>query len=142
MIEMYNDNGMIIEPAGVLSLCALDIMKDEIKDKNIVSIISGGNSDVFRMTEIMERSLIYEGLKHYFKIEFPQRAGALKEFILNVLGKNDDIIYFRYTKIINKETGPVVIGIQTKNKDDVKLLITNMEKNGITYTKLTNVSDL
>jgi threonine dehydratase len=142
MIEMYNDNGMIIEPAGVLSLCALDIMKDEIKDKNIVSIISGGNSDVFRMTEIMERSLIYEGLKHYFKIEFPQRAGALKEFILSVLGKNDDIIYFRYTKIINKETGPVVIGIQTKNKDDVKLLITNMEKNGITYTKLTNVSDL
>ena len=142
MIEMYNDNGMIIEPAGVLSLCALDIMKDEIKDKNVVSIISGGNSDVFRMTEIMERSLIYEGLKHYFKIEFPQRAGALKEFILSVLGKNDDIIYFRYTKIINKETGPVVIGIQTKNKDDVKLLITNMEKNGITYTKLTNVSDL
>jgi threonine dehydratase len=90
----------------------------------------------------MERSLIYEGLKHYFKIEFPQRAGALKEFILSVLGKNDDIIYFRYTKIINKETGPVVIGIQTKNKDDVKLLITNMEKNGITYSKLTNVSDL
>jgi threonine dehydratase len=142
MIEMYNENGMIIEPAGVLSLCALDIMKDEIKNKNIVSVISGGNSDVFRMTEIMERSLIYEGLKHYFKIEFPQRAGALKDFILTVLGKNDDIIYFRYTKIINKETGPVVIGIQTKNKDDVKLLIINMEKNGITYTKLTNVSDL
>jgi threonine dehydratase len=142
MIEMYNENGMIIEPAGVLSLCALDFMKDEIKNKNIVSVISGGNSDVFRMTEIMERSLIYEGLKHYFKIEFPQRAGALKDFILTVLGKNDDIIYFRYTKIINKETGPVVIGIQTKNKDDVKLLITNMEKNGITYSKLTNVSDL
>jgi threonine dehydratase len=142
MIEMYNENGMIIEPAGVLSLCALDIMKDDIKNKNVVSVISGGNSDVFRMTEIMERSLIYEGLKHYFKIEFPQRAGALKEFILTVLGKNDDIIYFRYTKIINKETGPVVIGIQTKNRDDVKLLITNMEKHGIIYTKLTNVSDL
>jgi len=142
IIEMYNENGMIIEPAGVLSLCALDIMKDEIKNKNIVSVISGGNSDVFRMTEIMERSLIYEGLKHYFKIEFPQRAGALKDFILTVLGKNDDIIYFRYTKIINKETGPVVIGIQTKNKDDIKLLITNMEKHGITYTKLTNISDL
>ena len=87
------------------------------------------------MTEIMERSLIYEGLKHYFKIEFPQRAGALKEFILTVLGKNDDIIYFRYTKIINKETGPVIIGIQTKTKSDVVLLINNMEKAGITYEK-------
>jgi len=117
-------------------------MTDEIKNKNVVSIISGSNSDVFRMTEIMERSLIYEGLKHYFKIEFPQRAGALKDFILTVLGKNDDIIYFRYTKIINKETGPVIIGIQTKTKNDVVLLINNMEKAGITYEKLMNVSDL
>jgi threonine dehydratase len=142
IIEMYNESGLIIEPAGVLSLCALDIMVDEIKNKNVVSVISGSNSDVFRMTEIMERSLIYEGLKHYFKIEFPQRAGALKDFILTVLGKNDDIIYFRYTKIINKETGPVVIGIQTKTKNDVVLLINNMEKAGITYEKLTNVSDL
>jgi threonine dehydratase len=142
MIEMYNENGMIIEPAGVLSLCALDIMKDDIKNKNVVSVISGGNSDVFRMTEIMERSLIYEGLKHYFKIEFPQRAGALREFVMKVLGTSDDIIYFRYTKLINKETGPVMIGIQTKCKDDVKLLISNMEKYQITYTKLTNVSDL
>jgi threonine dehydratase len=142
MIEMYNENGLIIEPAGVLSLCALDIMKDDIKNKNAVSVISGGNSDVFRMTEIMERSLIYEGLKHYFKIEFPQRAGALREFVMKVLGTTDDIIYFRYTKLINKETGPVVIGIQTKCRDDVKLLISNMEKYQITYTKLTNVSDL
>ena len=142
IIEMYNESGLIIEPAGVLSHCALDIMAEEIKNKNVVSIISGSNSDVFRMTEIMERSLIYEGLKHYFKIEFPQRAGALKDFILTVLGKNDDIIYFRYTKIINKETGPVVIGIQTKTKNDVVLLINNMEKAGITYEKLTNVSDL
>jgi len=142
IIEMYNESGLIIEPAGVLSLCALDQMVEEIKNKNVVSIISGSNSDVFRMTEIMERSLIYEGLKHYFKIEFPQKAGALKDFILTVLGKNDDIIYFRYTKIINKETGPVVIGIQTKTKNDVVLLINNMEKAGITYEKLTNVSDL
>jgi len=142
ILEMYNEHGLIIEPAGVLSLCALDIMKKDIENKNVVSVISGGNSDVFRMTEIMERSLIYEGLKHYFKIEFAQKAGALREYILNILGKNDDIIYFRYTKIINKETGPVIIGIQTKNKDDIKLLINNMEKSGITYTKLTNVSDI
>jgi threonine dehydratase len=142
ILEMYNEFGYIIEPAGVLSLCALDIMKDDIKNKNVVSVISGGNSDVFRMTEIMERSLIYEGLKHYFKIEFPQKAGALKEFILNVLGKNDDIIYFKYTKLINKETGPVIIGIETKSKDDVKLLISMMEKYGIIYEKLTNINDV
>ena len=142
ILEMYNEHGLIIEPAGVLSLCALDVMKKDIENKNVVSVISGGNSDVFRMTEIMERSLIYEGLKHYFKIEFAQKAGALREYILNILGKNDDIIYFRYTKIINKETGPVIIGIQTKNKDDIKLLINNMEKSGIIYTKLTNVSDI
>jgi threonine dehydratase len=142
ILEMYNEFGYIIEPAGVLSLCALDIMKDDIRNKNVVSVISGGNSDVFRMTEIMERSLIYEGLKHYFKIEFPQKAGALKEFILNVLGKNDDIIYFKYTKLINKETGPVIIGIETKSKDDIKLLISMMEKYGIIYEKLTNINDV
>ena len=142
LIEMYNQHNFIFEPAGVLSLCALDMLQPEIKNKNVVCIISGGNSDVFRMTEILERSLIYEGLKHYFKIEFPQKAGALKEFILNVLGKNDDIIYFKYTKLINKETGPVIIGIETKSKDDVKLLISMMEKYGIIYEKLTNINDV
>jgi threonine dehydratase len=142
ILEMYNECGYIIEPAGVLSLCALDIMKKEIKNKNVISIISGGNSDVFRMTEIMERSLIYEGLKHYFRIEFPQKAGALREFVMKVLGTNDDIIYFRYTKLINKETGPVIIGIETKSKDDIKLLISKMTEYSITYEKLNNVSDI
>lgn len=142
ILQMYNDNGLIIEPAGVLSLCALDMMCEDIKNKNIVSIISGGNSDVFRMTEIMERSLIYEGRKHYFKIEFAQKAGALKEFVMSVLGPNDDIIYFKYTKLINKETGPVILGIETKNRYEVDLLIKNMEKCGITYEKLTNISDI
>jgi len=142
ILQMYNDNGLIIEPAGVLSLCALDIMSEDIKNKNVVSVISGGNSDVFRMTEIMERSLIYEGRKHYFKIEFAQKAGALKEFVMSVLGPNDDIIYFKYTKLINKETGPVILGIETKNRYEVDLLIKNMEKYGITYEKLTNISDI
>jgi threonine dehydratase len=142
ILQMYNDNGIIIEPAGVLSLCALDIMSEDIKNKNIVSVISGGNSDVFRMTEIMERSLIYEGRKHYFKIEFAQKAGALKEFVMSVLGPNDDIIFFKYTKLINKETGPVILGIETKNRYEVDLLMKNMEKYGITYEKLTNISDI
>jgi threonine dehydratase len=142
IIEMYNENGYIIEPAGVLSLCALDLMKDDIKNKTIVCIISGGNSDVFRMPEILERSLIYEGKKHYFKIEFAQKAGALRDFIMNIVGENDDIIYFRYTKLINKETGPVIIGIETKTKDDSFILISKMKESNIIFEKLTNISDI
>ena len=142
ILQMYNDSGFIIEPAGVLSLCALDIMSEDIKNKNIVSVISGGNSDVFRMTEIMERSLIYEGLKQYFKIEFEQRAGALREFVLSILGPDDDIIYFKYTKLINKETGPVIIGIQTKTNYHGKILIENMNKYKINYEKITNISNI
>jgi threonine dehydratase len=136
LIEMYNQHNFIFEPAGVLSLCALDMLHPEIKNKNVVCIISGGNSDVFRMTEILERSLIYEGLKHYFKIQFPQKAGALKDFILNVLGKDDDIIYFKYEKIINKELGPVILGIELKNKKDINQIIDKMNKNDILYEKV------
>jgi threonine dehydratase len=88
------------------------------------------------MPEILERSLIYEGLKHYFKIQFPQKAGALKEFILNIIGKDDDIIYFKYEKIINKELGPVILGIELKNKNDINQIINKMDNNGILYEKI------
>lgn len=142
ILQMYNESGFIIEPAGVLSLCALDLMAAEIKDKKIVSVISGGNSDVFRMPEILERSLIYEGRKQYFKVEFAQKAGALKEFILSVLGPGDDIIYFRYTKLINRETGPVVIGIETKDKVAGLELFDKMTAAGLVFEKLTNVADI
>jgi threonine dehydratase len=142
ILQMYNENGLIIEPAGVLSLCALDIMSENIKNKNIVSIISGGNSDVFRMPEIMERSLLYEGLKQYFKIELAQRAGSLKEFVLSILGQGDDIIYFKYTKLINRETGPIILGIESKTIHQAKLLIENMKKYNINYEKLTNISEI
>ena len=142
ILEMYNESGLIIEPAGVLSLCALDIMKNEIKSKTVVSAISGGNSDVFRMPEILDRSLIYEGKKTYFRIEFNQKAGALKEYILNILGENDDIIYFKYTKLINKETGPVVIGIESKSKEDINNLVENMKKYQVNFTKLDNVPNI
>jgi len=136
ILQMYNECGYIIEPAGVLSLCALDILAENIKGKNVVSVISGGNSDVFRMPEIMERSLVYEGLKHYFKIQFAQKAGSLKDFITKVLGPSDDIIYFRYTRLINKETGPAVIGLQLRAKDDIKRIIDNMKTLGIQFQKL------
>jgi threonine dehydratase len=136
ILQMYNENGFIIEPAGVLSLCALDLMN--IKNKTVVSVISGGNSDVFRMPEILDKSLIYEGLKHYMKIDFPQRPGALKEFILKVLGKTDDIIYFRYTKLINKEMGPVIIGLQLRQKDDIQNIITKMNMLNIRFEAIDN----
>jgi threonine dehydratase len=91
------------------------------------------------MPDILERSLVYEGLKHYFRIEFPQRPGALKEFIMQVMGKDDDIIYFRYTRLINRETGPVIIGIQLKQKDDLARLIQNMNDAGIIYERSNSV---
>jgi threonine dehydratase len=91
------------------------------------------------MPDILERSLVYEGLKHYFRIEFPQRPGALKEFIMQVMGKDDDIIYFRYTRLINRETGPVIIGIQLKQKSDLTRLIQNMNDAGIIYERSNTV---
>ena len=143
ILQMYNEGGVILEPAGVLSLCGLDNMDPaEIKGKTIVAILSGGNADVFRMPEIFERSLLYEGRKHYFRIQFPQRAGALKDFILNVIGKDDDIIYFRYTKRINQETGPVILGIETKTKGDRLRIIESMNAHGILYESLSGMADL
>ena len=142
ILQMYNENGIIIEPAGVLSLCALDLMGEQIRGSTVVSVVSGGNSDVFRMPEILERSLIYEGKKQYFRIEFPQKAGALKEFILNVMGPTDDIIYFRYTKHINKELGPVLLGIESKSRSDSVLLMQRMTAGGIIFEKLTNLNDI
>ena len=134
ILEIYNEQGLIIEPAGVLSLCVLD--KLDLRSSKVVVVVSGGNSDVFRMPEILERSLIYEGLKHYFKIEFPQKPGALKDFVMNVLGPYDDIIYFRYTKIINKEMGPVIIGIQLQAKNEINRILKNMRKYNIKYEPL------
>lgn len=140
MIQLYNESGFIIEPAGVLSLCALD-MYPQLEGKNIVSIVSGGNSDVFRMPEILEKSLVYEGLKHYFKIHFAQKAGSLKEFILKTLGPTDDIIYFRYTRSINKETAPVVIGLQVKTREDIYRIMKSMDSSGFRYEKLDGLGE-
>ena len=136
VLQMYNESGYIIEPAGVLSLCALDSLGPLLHNKTVVCVVSGGNSDVFRMPEILERSLVYEGRKHYFRIELPQQAGALKKFITSVLGPEDDIIYFRYTKLINKETGPIILGIETKSVSDSATLMTQMQKAQIRFKKL------
>lgn len=136
IIELYNDSAIVVEPAGALPVAALDMYKDDIRGKTVVCIISGGNNDIDRMQEMQERSLIYEGLKHYFLINFPQRAGALREFLEDVLGPNDDITRFEYTKKHNKENGPALVGIELSDKDDYKALAGRMKEKGIVYTEL------
>jgi len=130
ILEMYNRDGIITEPAGVLSVSALDDYKEEIKGKTVVCVISGGNNDITRMEDIKEKSLIFEGLKHYFLVTFPQRAGALKEFLLNVLGEDDDITFFEYSKKTSRTTGPAIVGIQLKKKEDFEPLVARMKEKG------------
>src|SRR5690606_26867754 len=103
MLDLYNENAIVAEPAGALPIAALEQYKEQIQGKTVVCVVSGGNNDVDRMQEIKERSLIYEGYKHYFMVSFPQRAGALREFLVQVLGPNDDITRFEYVKKSNKD---------------------------------------
>lgn len=136
ILTLYNENAIIAEPAGALPIAALDYYQDEIKGKTIVCIISGGNNDIDRMQEIKERSLIYEGLKHYFIVNFPQRAGALREFLEHVLGKTDDITRFEYTKSNNRDKGPVLVGVELKHPNDYFGIIERMEKKGFSYIEI------
>ena len=130
ILKVYNENAMVVEPAGVLSVSALDFYKEEIKGKNIVCIISGGNNDITRMEEMKERALLYEGVLHYFIVDFPQRAGALKEFVTDVLGETDDITHFQYTKKNSRFQAPAVVGIELKKMSDLEILIGKMKEKG------------
>jgi threonine dehydratase len=136
ILELYNRNAIVAEPAGALTIAALDAYKEQIEGKNVVCVISGGNNDIDRMQEMKERSLIYEGLKHYFTVNFPQRSGALREFLDDVLGPNDDITRFEYTKKHNKDNGPALVGIELKNKEDYEPLIARMQDKKIIYTEI------
>jgi threonine dehydratase len=136
ILQLYNEDAIVVEPAGALSIAALDDFAEEIKGKNIVCIVSGGNNDIDRMQEIKERSLQYEGLKHYFLIRFAQRPGALKEFVNHVLGPTDDITRFEYVQKHNKETGPALVGIELQSKNDYHLLLTNQNRFHVNYTEL------
>ncbi|WP_456275099.1 threonine ammonia-lyase IlvA [Bacillus sp. AK128] len=142
ILSLYNENAIIAEPAGALSIAALDDYREEIKGKNVVCIVSGGNNDLDRMQEIKERSLIFEGLKHYFIVNFPQRAGALREFMHDVLGETDDITRFEYTKRNNRDKGPVLVGIEVKDQKDYFKLIENMKSKGFTYIEINKDPDL
>nr|WP_154657962.1 threonine ammonia-lyase IlvA [Fictibacillus gelatini] len=136
ILDLYNENAIVAEPAGALSIAALEFFKDQIRGKNVVCVLSGGNNDIDRMQEIKERSLIYEGLKHYFIVNFPQRAGALREFMHEVLGEEDDITRFEYTKRNNRDKGPVLVGIELKHKEDYFPLIERMDKKGFSYIEI------
>jgi threonine dehydratase len=136
ILKLYNEDAIVVEPAGAMSIAGLCNYADEIKGKNVVCIVSGSNNDIDRMQEIKERSLQYEGLKHYFLIRFAQRPGALKEFVNFVLGPNDDITRFEYMQKHNKETGPALVGIELKSKQDYEALMQNLKKYNFNFTEL------
>lgn len=142
ILRMYNEDAIVAEPAGVLSVAALDDYAADIEGKVVVCIISGSNNDIDRMQEIKERSLQYEGLKHYFLIRFAQRPGALKQFVNHVLGPDDDITRFEYMQKHNKETGPALVGIELKSKQDYNNLINNLNRHQINYTELSKQDNL
>jgi threonine dehydratase len=142
ILKLYNEDAIVVEPAGALSIAALEQYADQIQGKKVVCIISGSNNDIDRMQEIKERALQYEGLKHYFLIRFAQRPGALKEFVNFVLGPSDDITRFEYIQKHNKETGPALVGIELKSPTDYHILLKNMQQYHINYTELNKDDNL
>ena len=136
ILKLYNEEAIVVEPAGALAVAALDDYADQIKGKKIVCIVSGGNNDIGRMQEIKERSLQYEGLKHYFLIRFAQRPGALKEFVNQVLGPTDDITRFEYMQKNNKDTAPALVVIELQAQENYKALVSKMKQYCINYTEL------
>lgn len=142
ILNLYNFDAIVVEPAGALSMSALDYYKNEIKGKNVVCVVSGSNNDITRMEEIKERSLLFEGQKHYFVVRFPQRAGALQNFVSKVLGPHDDITYFEYKKKTSREKGPALIGIEIQCPEDFESLQNRMKEQGILYEYLNNNPNL
>jgi threonine dehydratase len=136
ILQLYNEDAIVVEPAGALSIAALDDYAEQIKGKNVVCILSGSNNDIDRMPEIKERSLQFEGLKHYFLVNFAQRPGALKEFVNHILGPHDDITRFEYMQKTNKESGPALIGIELKYKKDYVQLMEKMRSHHIDFSEI------
>lgn len=136
ILQLYNEEGIVVEPAGALTIAALDFYREQIRGKNVVCVLSGSNNDIIRTEEIRERSLLYEGLKHYFIIRFPQRAGALRDFLNNVLGPTDDITHFEYTKKHNRESGPALVGIQVLCREDYDRFMARMAQFNINFQPL------
>ena len=136
MLELYQRDGIIAEPAGALAVAALRTAVDVSPGSTVVCIVSGGNNDVSRYGEIVERSLVHEGLKHYFLVEFPQEPGSLRGFLDNVLGPSDDITLFEYVKKNNRETGPALVGVEIAATEDLVPLLDRMEASGLAIERL------
>lgn len=142
MLELYNREAIVVEPAGAMSIAALDQIKEEVEGKNVVCIVSGSNNDITRTEEIKERALLYKGLKHYFVVRFPQRAGALKEFVAEILGPTDDITHFEYTKKNSREKGSAVVGVELKDPNDLSSLMQKMKDRNFYGSYLNDQPDL
>ncbi|MCK0156698.1 threonine ammonia-lyase IlvA [Cellulophaga sp. F20128] len=142
ILDLYNRDAIVVEPAGALTIAALDQYAQKLQNKNVVCIVSGSNNDITRTAEIKERALLYGNLKHYFIVRFPQRPGALKEFVAEILGPTDDITHFEYSKKSSKENAPAVVGIELKSPDDLKPLINRMKENNFFGDYLNDKPDL
>ncbi|SDH84744.1 L-threonine ammonia-lyase [Chryseobacterium taeanense] len=142
ILQLYNKDAIVLEPAGALSISALEQYRNQIKGKNVVCIVSGSNNDITRMEEIKERALLYNGLKHYFMVKFPQRPGSLKDFVLNVLGPNDDITHFEYTKKNSRETALAIVGIELPDPSEFSGLQQRMQELGYFKSYLNDNPDI
>ncbi len=136
LLNLYNDMAIVVEPAGALTIAALQLLAPKLKGKNVVCVVSGSNHDITRTEEIRERAMLYEGLKHYFIINFAQKAGALKLFVNQVLTDTDNIVRFEYLQKNNRENGPALIGIEIQKKEDIHQLVDKLKTNKFTYEYL------
>ena len=142
ILDLYNNEGIIAEPAGALAISGLEVMESNFKGKRIAVILCGGNNDILRMPEISERALLYASLKHYFLIDFPQRAGAMKEFVTEILGPKDDITHFEFSKKSYRTNAPAVVGIQLKKAEDFSLLVERMKIHNFKFDYLNEKQNL
>jgi len=130
-LDLYQVDGIVAEPAGALALAALDDLGPDVAGRTVVCVLSGGNNDVTRYDEIIERSLVHQGLKHYFVVAFPQRPGALRRFLDECLGPSDDIVLFEYIKKNDREFGPALVGIELARRADLEPLLERIEATGL-----------
>lgn len=142
ILDLYNRDAIVVEPAGALSIAALDMFAEELEGKQVACIIGGSNNDITRTAEIKERALLYGQLKHYFIVRFPQRPGALKQFVVEILGPTDDITHFEYSKKSSKENAPAIVGIELKHTSDLAPLVRRMKENNFFGDYLNDKPDL
>ena len=142
ILEVYNKDGIVAEPAGALAIAALNSISDKIKNKSIGVLVCGGNNDIFRMPEIKESALLYAELKHYFLVDFPQRSGALKQFVTEILGPNDDITHFEFSKKHFRNSATAVVGIELKEASDLTILVERMKKYNFKFDYINDKKNL